>query len=153
MPIQPTAAGSRLRIISNQLKANTRYTISVNNITTGKKTSAIQHSRSGKIIKTVGIDSRGVSRVDIKTPEGQIEKSYVVVTTTDIDCCIAKLVHDAINCTCKCDKCKEDLRRAQTIRLIIDSARYEADQGLADSANDKYNKAKSLCTEVCACGC
>ena len=153
MPIQPTAAGSRLRIISNKLKSNTRYTISVNNITNGKSTSTVEHSRSGKVIKTVSIDARGVSKIDLKTPDGAVEKSYVVVTTTDIDCCIAKLVHDAINCTCKCDKCKEDLRRAQTIRLIIDSARYEANQGLAESANEKYYKAKALCTEVCACGC
>jgi hypothetical protein len=153
MPVQPTAAGSRLRVIANKLTANTRYIVSATNITNGSSAATSEHSRSGKVIKTLSLDARGVTKVELKNQQGIVEKSYVVVTATDIDCCIAKLVHDAINCTCKCDQCKKDLRRAQTVRLLLDSAMYEAHLGLADTANDKYNKAKALCTEVCACGC
>ena len=80
-------------------------------------------------------------------------KRSVTIGTAEIDCCIAKLVHDAINCTCKCNKCDEDLKRAETIYLLLQSARYEATTGITEMAAEKVRKAKELCTEVCACGC
>lgn len=119
----------------------------------GEVAAVSEASRRGKIIKTVGIDARGVTKVEVIDNFGVVQKSYISVGSAQIDCCIAKLVHDAINCTCKCDQCKKDLRRAQTIRLLIESAKYEATLGLADSTVEKYNKALSMCTEVCACGC
>ena len=98
-------------------------------------------------------DTRGVSKVVIKNSKGAVIKSYVTVGTAEIECCIAKLVTDSINCTCKCDKCIEDLQRAQTIRLLLQAAQYEATLGLEITTQEKYTKAKQLCTEVCACGC
>ena len=71
-----------------------------------------------------------------------------------IDCCIAKLVDAAINCECKCDKCKEDLLRAEKIFLMLQGARFAAEQeSNYDHAKNMYDKANTLCTEVCACGC
>lgn len=153
MPVRNLASNSRLRVTTTKLSKNTRYKIVATNLTTGGQSAVFEQSRAGKIIKTLSLDSRGVVRVDIINQNNEVERSYLTVGSAEIDCCIAKLVHDAVNCTCKCDRCKEDLRRAQTVRLLIDSAKYEASAGLSDSATDKFNKAKSLCTEVCACGC
>ena len=64
-------------------------------------------ARGTTFIQTVQADTRGVNRVTVKNRAGEIVKSYVSIGSAEIDCCIAKLVHDAINCTCKCNKCKE----------------------------------------------
>ena len=76
------------------------------------------------------------------------------VATCQIDCCIASLVESAITCTCKCDKCKEELDRAEKVFLLLQSAVYAAEvaENIQD-AKDKYSKANEMCTEVCACGC
>ena len=153
MPVRPQSSNSRLRVVTGGLQRNSRYKIKATNLMTGAVAATSESSRRGKIIKTIGIDARGVTKVEIMDSFNAVVKSYVTVGSAQIDCCIAKLVHDAINCTCKCDQCNKDLRRAQTIRLIIESAKYEATLGLADTTVEKYNKALSLCTEVCACGC
>jgi hypothetical protein len=76
------------------------------------------------------------------------------VASCKIDCCIAKLVDAAIECHCKCDKCKEDLLRAEKIFLMLQGSRYAAEQeSNYDHAKNMYDKADALCTEVCACGC
>tara|TARA_R110002012_G_scaffold41035_5_gene112702 strand:+ start:152 stop:613 length:462 start_codon:yes stop_codon:yes gene_type:complete len=153
MPVRNLSANTRVRVVTNGLKVNSRYKVRARNIITGAQAAASEPSRRGKIIKSVPIDARGVVQVDILDSKNVAVKSYVSVGSAEIDCCIAKLVHDAINCTCKCDQCKKDLRRAQTIRLLIDAAKYDATEGLAEGAVEKYNKAKSMCVEVCACGC
>jgi len=94
----------------------------------------------------------GLIQVDIQV--GSKQFSFGVVGTCSVDCCIAKLTESAINCTCKCDKCKEELDRAKKIFLLLQSSIYAAEQAFNfRDALDKYNKAKELCTEVCACGC
>ena len=153
MPIRNLASNTRVRIVTSSLKKNARYKIVATNLTNGEQSAAFEPSRRGKIIKTVPIDARGIVRVEVIDEDGNIDRSYLTVGSSEVDCCIAKLVHDAINCSCKCDKCKEDLKRAQTIRLLLSSAEYEASTGSANAAVDKYNKARSLCVEVCACGC
>ena len=78
----------------------------------------------------------------------------MLVSSCEIDCCTAKLVESAINCTCKCDKCKEELLRAEKIHLLLSASKYAAEiEGNYENAVAKYNKAKEFCTEVCACGC
>ena len=153
MPVRPQSSNTRLRVVSAGLKKNIRYKIKATNLSNGAVAAVSEASRRGKIIKTIGIDARGVTKVEVIDNFNNLEKTYVTVGSAQIDCCIAKLVHDAINCTCKCDQCKKDLRRAQTIRLLIESAKYEASLGLEQSTVEKYNKALSMCTEVCACGC
>lgn len=77
-----------------------------------------------------------------------------IVATCEIDCCIAGLVERAINCTCECDKCDDDLRIAEKVQLLIVSAKHStySESNVTDAAA-KYNKAKDFCTATCACGC
>lgn len=142
-----------MKVTAKNVASNASFNIIINNLSNGAVVAASARSRAKKMITTIPVDSRGVSRVTVEDKTGQIVKSYLTVGSADIDCCIAKLVHDAINCTCKCNKCKEDLQRAHTIKLLLQAAKYEATLGLEDSVQKKYNKAKELCTEVCACGC
>ena len=153
MGLKHLAANTKLKVTTKGVKPNSSFVITVDNLTSGRTFVSKARSRSGTFISTITADTRGVNRVTVKDGKGSVIKTYISVGSAEIDCCIAKLVHDAINCTCKCNKCKEDLDRAQTIRLLIQAAKYEAKLGLVDSVKDKYNKAKELCTEVCACGC
>jgi hypothetical protein len=50
---------------------------------------------------TSGVVSYAVLRA------GNVLATGILVSGCEIDCCLAKLVESAINCTCKCDKCKE----------------------------------------------
>lgn len=153
MGLKHLAANTKLKVTSKGVQPNSTFVVTVNNLTSGKQFVSRSKSRSGTFISTVTADTRGVSEVTVVDSKQNTVKKYVTVGSAEIDCCIAKLVHDAINCTCKCNKCKEDLERAQTIRLLLQAAKYEATLGLTDSVQDKYNKAKELCVEVCACGC
>ena len=153
MGLKHLAGNSKMKVTAKRVSVNSSFRVIVNNITTGSVAATSARSRGNKLITTIATDTRGVSRVTVEDKQGNVVKSYISVGSADIDCCIAKLVHDAINCTCKCNKCKEDLDRAQTVRLLLQAAKYEATLGLADSVQDKYSKAKDLCTEVCACGC
>ena len=100
------------------------------------------------------LETSGVVIAKILNSQGIVVIQKATVSTCQIDCCIAKLVESAINCTCKCDKCKEELDRAEKIFLLLQSAVYAAEvvENIKD-AQDKYAKANELCTEVCACGC
>ena len=153
MGLKHLAGNSKLKVSARGVASNTKLKVIVRNLTSGQTFAKSASSRGGKFITTLPADTRGVVRVSIQDPNGNTVREYLTVGVTDIDCCIAKLVHDAINCTCKCNKCKEDLDRAQTVRLLIQSAKYEAKMGLEESVQQKYQKAKELCQEVCACGC
>jgi hypothetical protein len=76
------------------------------------------------------------------------------VAECKILCCLTNLLYAAMECTCKCDKCKEDLLRAEKVYLFLNAARYEAEHNSnLTQAVKNYNKANELCVEVCACGC
>jgi hypothetical protein len=76
------------------------------------------------------------------------------IGTAEIYCCVAALVQAAIDCHCHCDRCDEDLRKAEKIDLLIKSAQHSAYSSVnVTDAINKYNKAKDFCTETCACGC
>lgn len=98
---------------------------------------------------------KGVIKIVISSDTTTDAKAtFHSIATCDIDCCIAKLVESGITCTCECDKCKEDLDRAEKIHLLLQASRYAAEQ--EDNYTDavaKYNRAQEMCTEVCACGC
>ena len=98
---------------------------------------------------TAGETFNGV--ITISYPTTGIEK--YAVGMCELDCCIAGLVTSAINCTCECDKCDEDLRTAEKVRLLSQSALYSAINSNVTDAINKYNKAKEFCTASCACGC
>lgn len=94
----------------------------------------------------------GVITIDALNGSAVSIEKYTV-GTCELDCCIATLVNDAINCTCECDRCDEDLHRAEKVHLLAESAKYSAINNNVTNAINKYTKAKEFCTEVCACGC
>ena len=124
-------------------------TVKVNDISTSAPTtdnSAVEvtYEPSNALVGVIKITVTGTSNVD----------TFYTVGTCEIDCCIASLVKDSIECKCQCDRCKDDLLRANKIKLMLEGAKYAAEaDGDYSSAVDMYNKAKALCTEVCACGC
>ena len=83
-----------------------------------------------------------------------LQPTNYAVGGCEIYCCIAALVQSAIDCHCECDKCDEDLRKAEKIELLLKSAQHAtySAANITDAIN-KYNKAKDFCTETCACGC
>lgn len=100
------------------------------------------------------LETAGVVTATVTASTGATIAQVSTVATCQIDCCIAKLVESAITCTCKCDKCKEELDRAEKVFLLLQAAVYAAEvDGNIKDATEKYAKANEMCTEVCACGC
>ena len=100
----------------------------------------------------IDLDDDGISNEN--DADSTLMTTLYTIGSCEIDCCIAKLVDSAIECACKCDKCKEDLLRAEKVYLMLQGAKFAAEQeSNYDHAVNMYNKASSLCTEVCACGC
>ena len=94
----------------------------------------------------------GVVNIQV-TPSVGSTQSASAVASCELYCCVAKLVEEGINCSCKCSKCDEDIRTAEKVHLLIKSAEASANQGNDSDAVDKYNKAKTYCTSTCGCGC
>ena len=152
MALKALFSGKKALITHGGLNRNTRYTITIQNMTTGDSYTMNRRTKGGRIKAAARMNTKGVLKATITAPNGS-KITKVSIGTADVDCCIAKLVHDSINCTCKCDKCKEDLKLAEKIFLILQSAQYDATIGNVESAGEKYNKAASFCRERCACGC
>lgn len=101
----------------------------------------------------IGETFNGVITISIYQP-GTNQDFYIsAVGSCELDCCIASLTQDAIDCSCKCQKCNEDLLTAQKVHLLAESAKYSAINGNLQDAISKYNSAKGFCTATCACGC
>lgn len=106
-------------------------------------------------VSTIGEESfNGVITISIFDPvSAGYDYQISAVGSCELDCCIASLTQDAIDCTCKCQKCNDDLITAQKVHLLAESAKYSALNGNLQDAINKYNKAKDFCTATCACGC
>ena len=77
-----------------------------------------------------------------------------IIGVCELQCCVAGLLQSSIDCACKCSKCDDDLRKAQKIHLLAESAKYAIEvSGHITDAINKYNSAKSFCDETCGCGC
>ena len=113
MALRGQFSGKRILVTERGLKKRQKYRVVVENLTTGEKSTTTRRPAGGKIRSSMSMNAKGVVRSTITDTSGGIVKTQVAVVTADIDCCIAKLVHDAINCTCKCDQCKEDLKLAE----------------------------------------
>lgn len=95
------------------------------------------------VVQVLGLDAQ----------ESVISATYSVAKCKTV-CCIGQLLYAAMECTCKCDKCKEDLLRAEKVQLFIEAALFEAEHNSnLTQAENNFNKAEELCVEVCACGC
>lgn len=86
-----------------------------------------------------------------------------VLNHCDIDCCLAKLTKELLDCACDCAKCSTVLAKAQKIFLLLDAANtgisvlnqsnaYATGGHLLD-IYEKYSKAKELCDASCGCDC
>ena len=103
---------------------------------------------------TINIDADNDGISNENTTDSTLMTTLFTVAPCEINCCIAKLVDAAIECHCKCDKCKEDLLRAEKVFLMLQASKYAAEEeGSYDNAKLMFDKANGLCTEVCACGC
>ncbi len=81
----------------------------------------------------------------------------------DIDCCLAKLTNELIDCACDCPKCSSALAKAQKVFLLLQSALSTVELALTEAGStnsgyyldilNKYNKAKSICDNSCGCNC
>ena len=76
-----------------------------------------------------------------------------LIGTCELDCCVANLLQESIDCACNCSKCDDDLRKAEKIHLLSESARYAVTNNNITDAINKYKTAKSFCDETCGCGC
>ena len=106
------------------------------------------------MVGVVSVEFHNSENISYASGSSTLLHTIYTVAPCQINCCIAKLTDAAIECHCKCDKCKEDLLRAEKVMLMLQGATFAAEQeGNYDHAVNMYNKANSLCTEVCACGC
>ena len=81
----------------------------------------------------------------------------------DIDCCLAKLTNELLDCACDCAKCSSTLAKAQKIFLLLDAAdtaislvnqpNQYASGAIFSDIYEKYAKAKELCDNSCGCDC
>jgi len=86
-----------------------------------------------------------------------------VLLGCNIDCCLAKLTNELIDCACDCPKCASSLAKAQKVMLLLKSAEYSLSQsnlkpntlqtGYITDAHNKYTKAKEVCDNSCGCDC
>jgi len=76
-----------------------------------------------------------------------------LIGTCELDCCVANLLQTSIDCACNCSKCDDDLRKAEKIHLLSESAKYAVINSNITDAINKYKTAKSFCDETCGCGC
>jgi hypothetical protein len=99
------------------------------------------------------VDPSGISLSGILSfAINDVPKLYTI-GTCELQCCVAGLLQSSIDCACKCSKCDDDLRKAQKIHLLSESAVYAVNEGNITEAINKYNSAKSFCDETCGCGC
>lgn len=119
----------------------------------GSQTTSSVAVTAGIVNTSIPFASDGIVTVQLSWNGGANTYTAYGVSTCAVDCCIAKLVDSAIKCTCKCDKCKEELDRAEKVFLLLQAAAHSATVGNRQLAEQQYKKAKDLCVEVCACGC
>lgn len=103
---------------------------------------------------THSVAFNGVLQILPKDANEETLTPAYTVASCKINCCIGQLLYAAMECTCKCAKCKEDLLRAEKVYLFLNAAIFEAEHNAnLQQALNNYNKASELCLEVCACGC
>ena len=88
--------------------------------------------------------------------------SSAILSSCELDCCLAQKVLDLTNCTDCNPKCSDKLATAQKIFLYLESIRTMLSQlgndvgineGIISQALDTYNAAKDLCSDSCGCNC
>ena len=109
---------------------------------------------------TVTLGGNGVFEVQWDVAAVLTDANGLVVHC-DIDCCLAALTRELVECDCNCAKCSKALAKAQKIFLLLNSAQRAAsllditsyNTGYLQDAYDKYNTAKDICDLSCGCDC
>lgn len=104
------------------------------------------------IITSADISLSGVMTVLEDLGATNVPQEYLI-GTCELDCCVANLLQESIDCACNCSKCDDDLRKAEKIHLLSESAKYAVINNNITDAINKYKTAKSFCDETCGCGC
>ena len=88
--------------------------------------------------------------------------SAAILSSCELDCCLAQKVLDLTECTDCNPKCSDKLAKAQKIFLYIEAIRtmlaqlgddITQNEGVISQAIDTYNAAKELCSDSCGCNC
>jgi len=146
----------KLTVVASGVPSTVNFTYQ-NYITDNTITSGVLTATSGNVTWVISSETaqelfNGV--IGITDTVDTLKPTSYTVGACEIYCCIASLVQSAIDCHCQCDRCDEDLKKAEKIDLLVKSAQHSAysDTNITDAVK-KYNKAKDFCTETCACGC
>lgn len=146
----------KLTVVASGVPSTVNFTY-YNHITEKTATSGALTASGGDVTwvvsnETIGEMFNGV--ISVTDTVSSTKPTDYAVGSCEIYCCIAALVQSAIDCHCNCDKCDEDLKKAEKIDLLVKSAKHSvySDTNITDAVN-KYNKAKDFCAETCACGC
>ena len=109
-------------------------------------------------IEQVTVPGNGIFTIDF-SQSGTVVDTAAIVVACDVDCCLATLAEELMGCSCDCPKCSTTLAKAQKIFLLLNSANADAglyslgNTGYVVSAQEKYLKAKEMCTGSCGCDC
>ena len=86
--------------------------------------------------------------------DGSETATIYSIGTCSVDCCLANLIQDNLECACTTENCCEDIKKAEKIFILIKGAIVDAANGDIASAQLKYTKATELCdTTSCNCNC
>lgn len=110
----------------------------------------------------ISLNGNGIYTIDFRqNPGGGLSTvdTAGLVVACDIDCCLAELAEELMGCSCDCPKCSTTLAKAQKIFLLLNSAISDAglyslsNTGYITAAQEKYLKAKEMCSGSCGCDC
>ena len=161
------------------LNACTLISISANSYTGALFADVIFKDLStGSVFTTVMNYSGGVGQINIlvsslPSPNGVYEVTLLegglevarqpLLISCDIDCCLANLTNELIDCACDCPKCSSALAKAQKVFLLLQSAKSTIELASTDAGStnsgyyydilQKYLKAKQICDNSCGCNC
>lgn len=86
--------------------------------------------------------------------DGDTTEIVYSIGTCSIDCCLANLIQNNLDCNCSGDDCCEDIKKAEKILILTRAAILDAANADIAGATEKYNKAVELCGATpCDCNC
>ena len=106
-------------------------------------------------------DDPGIITLLMQDSAGNTSSS-AILSSCELDCCLAQKVLDLTHCTDCNPKCSDKLAKAQKLFLYIEAIRTMLSQlgdditqneGVISQTIDTYNAAKELCSDSCGCNC
>ena len=112
------------------------------------------------VADVIGTDP-GIITILVQDALGNTSSS-AILSSCELDCCLAQKVLDLTKCEDCSSKCSEKLVVAQKIFLYMESIRtmlsqlgsdININQGIISQAIETYNSAKNMCLSSCGCNC